>query len=220
MNLTLDSRNRIDPTSPNTCKFLMQDGVIGHHFELVSFQFANYLHNVTSTSNKLYISGVLAATITPGYWEATDFVIDLNSKLKTYFVTAVDVVVLSPSNILTWVLPAGTITASSMNRVLGVIGTPSGSFSTNLFLVGPLQLAFNSQQLQVKSYNSFPNTNWVSGTIPVNSGYLEVQLWEPQRGWQLEFTQFMFNVLEVTITNAQNAELVNIGEWSCTFLVK
>src|SRR5687767_8907629 len=94
MNLTLDSRNRIDPTAPNTCKFLMQDAVIANRFELATFQFANFLYNVTSSTNKLYISGSLAVTITPGFWDVTDFITELNDQLMTFFSTGTDVVVI------------------------------------------------------------------------------------------------------------------------------
>src|SRR5688500_348261 len=107
MNLTLDSRNRINAKPPNSCKFRMQDGVQATKLELVSFQFANFLHNVTSSSNQLYIDSALAAEINAGFWDTTDFVTELNTQLKAHFATVDDVVTLNPlSNSLDWDLPS------------------------------------------------------------------------------------------------------------------
>ena len=79
--LTLDSRNRINDDYPNNCQFLMQDTVIVRKIELTNFQFANTLYNVTSYSNKLYIGGVLAATMTAKFWtSASDFITNLNTR--------------------------------------------------------------------------------------------------------------------------------------------
>ena len=89
----------------------MQDTVIVRKIELTNFQFANTLYNVTSYSNKLYIGGVLAATMTAKFWtSASDFITNLNTQLKTFYLTAVDVVTIDTStNILTWVLPSGLL---------------------------------------------------------------------------------------------------------------
>ena len=74
--LNLDSRSRMDQGDPNTCIFHLQDALNSTKFELTNFTFANILHNVTTTSNTLFVSGVLRVTIQPGLWLAPDFVND------------------------------------------------------------------------------------------------------------------------------------------------
>lgn len=221
--LTLDSRNRTNKSdNPHNSQFLLQDAILASKFELTNFQFSNTLHNVTSSSNTLYVNGVLAATMSTKFWVATDFITTLNGLLKTYFATGSDVVTLdSSTNILTWVLPSGSITNSPMGTILGIIGNPSGSFTSNLFLVGPLQLAVVSPQLQCFSYNSYPTTTRVCGVIPVNSGFMDVQYFEPFREWQLEFLpRISFNFLQLSFMNNQTGQpAYGMGEWSCTFVV-
>ena len=85
MNLCLDSRDRIKTAdSPNTCTFLLQQGIFMNRFELQHFTFANMLYNVTSGKNTLFINGSLAATIQPKFWNSSDFVIELNNQLKFF----------------------------------------------------------------------------------------------------------------------------------------
>lgn len=220
--LTLDSRNRINDDYPNNCQFLLQDAIIASKFELTTFQFANTLYNVTSHTNTLYVSGILAATSTPKFWIASDFITDLNTQLKAYFVTVSDVVTLDTStNILTWVLPAGSITASPMNRILGIVGTPSGSFTTNLFLTGVTVLALMSPQLNTFSYNSYPSTQPVCGVIPVTSGYMTSSYYEPAREWSINFhPRLSFNFLQINWADNRNGHAADgMGEWSASFIV-
>ena len=222
--LTLDSRNRVNVGQPNNCQFALQDTVMASRFELSNFQFANNLYNIQTGSNNLYISGVLAATSTPQFWVATAYITDLNTQLKTYFATVADVVTLDTStNKLTWVLPSGSISnnVSSMNRVLGLLGSESGSFTSTLFLVGPLQLGIQSPTLSCSSYNSNGTTAAVLGVIPVNSGFLEVQYYDPDRDWQLKFEpRVSFNLLNIIITDNRTGLVAEgLGEWCAAFVV-
>ena len=223
--LTLDSRNRINDDYPNNCQFLMQDTVIVRKIELTNFQFANTLYNVTSYSNKLYIGGVLAATMTAKFWtSASDFITNLNTQLKTFYVTAVDVVTIDTStNILTWVLPSGSITSqTTMKRILGLVGTLAGSFTSTLFLVGPTQLALVSNQLNKFFYNSFASTLPVCGIIPVFNGFLQMNYYEPSRGWKFDYGAhwLQFNTLQIGfVDNRTGFPVEGLGEWSCTFVV-
>jgi hypothetical protein len=201
----------------------MQTGVKASKFELTSFQFANTLFNITSYNNKLYVGGVLAATSTAKFWFASDFITDLNNQLKTFYVTVSDVVTLdSNTNILSWVLPSGSISVSSMNRVLGILGAPSGTFTSTLFLVCPMYLAFMCPQLNVQSYNSFASTAPVCGVIPVLQGFMSMNCFEPKREWQLNFEpRITFNLMEVNIVDNSSGNLAEgMGEWSCCFVVK
>jgi hypothetical protein len=185
--------------------------------------FANTLYNVTSYTNTLYIDGVLAATIIPGFWNSDDFAVELNTQLQTFFSTVSNVVTLNSStNVLTWVLPSGSITTSPVNRILGVIGYPTGSFTTSLFLVGPTQLGFNSPQLQSFSYNNAGQHALVAGVIPVTSGNLDVQFFEPHRNeWMLAFEpRLSFNLFQVNITDNRSGNAAEgLGEWSAVFVV-
>jgi hypothetical protein len=219
---TLDSRNRTNDDYPNNCQFLLQNTLIASKFELTNFQFANTLYNVTSRNNKLYVSGILAATMTAKFWLAADFVIALNTQLKAYFVTAADVVTLDAStNILTWVLPSGSLTSSTMNRILGLVGTPSGNFTSTLFLVGPTQLALLSDQFNCFSYNSFASTNRVCGIIPVTQGFMQMQFYEPSKDWIVKFEPFIsFNNLGIRfVDNCTGYPAEGMGEWCATFIV-
>ena len=171
-----------------------------------------------------YVSGVLAATSTPQFWTASAYITDLNTQLKTYFATVSDVVTLdTTNNKLTWVLPSGSIsvTNSTMNRVLGLLGSETGSFTSTLFLVGPLQLGIQSPTLSCLSYNSNGTTAAVLGVIPVNSGFLEVQYYDPDRDWQLKFEpRVSFNLLNIIITDNRTGLLAEgLGEWCCSFVV-
>ena len=203
----------------------MQDAVLASKFELTNFQYANQLYNVMTGSNMLSISGVVAATSNPEFWTATAYVTDLNTQLQTYYATGSTVVSLNTStNQLTWTLPSGVVdplNLSTMNRVLGLLGGETGSFTSTLFLVGPLQLAINSQQLNSYSYNSFPSTARICGVIPVNVGYLEVGYFEPFRDWELRFEpRINFNLLNITITDNRTGLLAQgMGEWSAVFVI-
>lgn len=219
--LILDSRNRVNQNSPcNTCQFALQDVIIASKFTLTSFTFANFLYNVTSSSNTLTVDGVLAATITPGFWFASNFVAELNSQLQAFYVTVADVVTLDVNtNTLTWTLPSGSLDGT-MRSILGLIGSPSGNFTSLLYLIGATQLAILCPELQRSSYNSFPSTNPVIGTIPVQSGFMQIQTYEPSRAWEINFEpRVQFNALSMQIMDAHTGEVVNIGEWSATFVV-
>lgn len=221
--LTLDSRNRINADSPNNCQFMLQDTVHASKFELTNFMFANTLYNVTSYNNTLYINGQLIVTVTPKFWNADDFVQELNRQLQIFYEMDEPVVTLdSTSNILSWNLPFGFITRSPLNCILGVIGSPTGSFTTNLFLLGPLQLAFNSPELNCFSYNSIGNTAPVCGVIPVTAGNMQIQYFEPFREWTLDFQpRICFNFLQVNLTDNRNGSPAEgLGEWCCTFIVE
>ena len=63
----------------------------------------------------------------------------------------------------------------------------AGSFTSTLFLVGPTQLALVSNQLNKFSYNSFASTLPVCGIIPVFNGFLQMNYYEPSRGWQFDY---------------------------------
>jgi hypothetical protein len=219
--LSLDSRNRINSSTPSNCIFKLQNALNSSKFELITFSFANTLWNVTSSTNTLFIGGVLAATITPGYYSASSFVAALETQLETFFAGVGPYVSLNTAtNVLTWSLGVNqTITSSPMNRILGVYTTMTNSFTTSLFLVGCTNLNITCPQLSAFSYNGFPSTNRVSICVPVNSGYGDFQVWEPSRGACLEFSKVHSDTLQITISDSHSDQDVNIGEWSCTFVV-
>ena len=227
MNLCIDSRNRINTSdAPNTCTFLLQQGIFMNRFELQHFTFANRMENVTSGKNTLFLNGVLAATIQAKFWNALDFVENINNQLKVFLASATDIVTLNAdNNTLTWSLNSATITNSPLKSVLGIIGQPTGSFITNLFLVGTVSIGFSSPQLSNYSLNTtlgpdVSNTAIISFVIPVESGFLQVQTYKSKRGCVLQFdTKTSFNVLQVYLTDVNSNTAINIGEWSCNFLV-
>lgn len=222
--LTLDSRNRINVGSPNNCQFVLQQTVMASKFELSNFQFANQLYNIQTGSNQLYIGGLLAFTQAPGFYDNATFVSGLNVTLKAFLVLVPDVVVLNTTNNqLTWALGANVITKanSSILRVLGLLGGETGSFTSTLFLVGCLQLAVQSPTLSCFSYNTNGSTAAVLGIVPVNVGYMEVEFYEPDRDWQLEFKpRISFNLLNIIINDNRTGLLAEgLGEWACVFIV-
>lgn len=221
--LSIDSRNRINTTSaPNSCIFKLQTALNASRFEVLSFSFGNTLYNVTSSTNKLYINGVLAATTTPGFWAAAAFVTDLETQLETFYGGGSGYVAYNATtNVLTWNLGGGQSISSgtTMNSILGIIGVPVNSFTSNLFLVGATALSIQCPQLQCFSYNSFDSTARVSIVIAVDSGYGSFQVSYPKRGSELQFSKLQADTLQFTITDARNDQLVNIGEWNLIFLV-
>jgi hypothetical protein len=222
--LTLDSRNRINGGVPNVSKFHLDTSLNITELELTNFTFANFLNNVQTSSNVMSIGGVTAATITPGFYTATAFVLALNTALQAFYVTVADVVTLdATTNVLTWVLPSGSVDTkllSTMNRVLGLNGGETGSFTSLLLLVGPLQLAITSPELSRFSYNTNGTTFAILGIIPVNSAHLQVQYQEPFRDWSLKFRPVCTcNELTIEVRDNRTGLFAeNMGEWCCTFV--
>jgi len=222
--LYVDSRNRVNVNQePSSCHFQLQQGVQLSNAKLVHFQFGNTLFNITSQNNTLFIDGMLAATITPKFWFAQDFVDELNLQLKTFFSSESDIVTFdSETNKLNWNL-SGTILYSPMNNVLGITSATTGTFQSSLFLATCMTLGLNIQQLEQQTFNTTfayaANISRPSFVVPVTSGYLEMQSTKLKQYMTFNPPNF-FNVLDVYITDAATNQRVNVGEWCATFVVE
>ena len=112
-------------------------------------------------------------------------------------------------------------TDSPIKSLLGIIGQPTGSFTSILFLVGCMQISFSSPQLSSYSLNTslggnVSNTAMTSFVVPSES----VQIYQPKRGCILQFDpKTSFNVLQVYLTDSYTNAPISVGEWSCNFLV-
>ena len=221
MTCCIDSRNRTNfDQHPNTCHFQLQNGVLVTQAQLMSFSFTNLFYNITTQNNVIYIDNQIAATIQPKFWNASDFVSELNSQLKTFLNQESDVVTLDTnSNELNWTLADHTITYSSMINVLGITNNTSGIFTSQLTLFGPLTVLIDCAQLNQRTFNTTfgfaANTNQYLFGIPVNSSYLEVQNFQPDSKYvQYYDPGLLINTLDITFRDQATGQLLNIGEWS------
>jgi len=131
--LSLDSRNRTNTTdSANNCTWQLQDTISAAKFELTNFQFAIQCHLLRKQTLHWRSFGCNNYA-----WllECRRICNRTQHTIKAFYATVSNVVTLdSSTNILTWVLPSGSITSeSTLLRILGILATTSGSFTSNLF---------------------------------------------------------------------------------------
>ena len=105
----------------------LDDAIVGK-YKLLSFSFTNNIYNVTDYNNKIYINenGIdYTVTLDNGYYDTTDFVSHLSSKLDSSCAGTITVSLntntnkLTITNTLNFYFTFGTNTINSARRLMG-----------------------------------------------------------------------------------------------------
>ena len=195
-----------------------------------SLQFVNTFHNLTVDNNTLLTSSG-TVSVTEGFYSGINYVLALHASLVVAFGAGSYVTFNSIYNTLDWTLGANTIdgtSASSMASLLGLNNNDpalTGSFSSTLHIARPMYLAWSCAQLQPagdRNYHVGESKESLQPcmTIPVTSGYLEAQTYQPSTPPTIILDRggpgVTLSRLDFTIRDASTGtEVRELADWSC-----
>jgi hypothetical protein len=233
--LHIDSRHRRRTTSPHNAIFdLSRPMQRIKTARLKSLVFVNSIDNISEGWNDTLLTSGGPVVLAPYFYTATELVEVLNANLSlTASYGAGTWVSLDPNNNrLNWTLGTNTISGySSMGELLGLPNANAaltGSFTTTLHLARPLYVSWSCNELRGGAGNIHAGHTDPKDSlqplcvIPVTSGYLEQQVYEPtvERALVLDSSRngATLSSLNFRVVDPANGrDLTELASWGAVF---
>jgi hypothetical protein len=223
----LDSRQSTG-TNPATCNYNLNQTILGGtQVRVLSFTYANTLHNVISGLNSLVFNTV-TITVEPGFYTFADFITNINDQLMADAGFAANLganpaaVTLSAQNTALWTIGTNGLLGGGLypTFLLQSGDNYTGDFETSIFLAAPMAVALTCPALQgpdrfITSYPVQISSPFYVQHVSSAFGEMEPSAPSLQAQYASPLGQTSINTMQIQLTDpATGRVLTEVSQWS------